>query len=400
MHSRQNTISKYLPGVWVLVLLAVVAVCFTLAPPKGLSLSPSTVHASGGALTGYAWSDNIGWISFSGTAADSSAYGVTVGSGGTLTGYAWSDNIGWINFGANSCGAQATMTAGALSGWAQAPAATGGWDGCISLSGASPAYGVVLSGTTFTGFGWGSDVVGWLSFSGTATDGSPYAVTYSGAGAPTCTLSVAPNPVATNSSITLNYTTTGSPTTGTIKDSNNTIITSSATNSSGGVSSTAPSSSGSYTYTMTVSSPSGSGSCQSTLQAQTDVCTDIPGIQSSAPASPCVTPSPTPGACVPGGYTWNGSACVVVPPSITAFSGPTRVRSGSSATLTYNVTNPPASCSITGSNGYNSGPFTPTSGVQGQVTTTAITANTIFTLACNGVSKSINVGTVPVFKEI
>ena len=51
-------------------------------------------------LVGYAWSSNIGWISFSGT-----GYGVTYDSDptsltyGQLSGYAWSSNIGWISFG-------------------------------------------------------------------------------------------------------------------------------------------------------------------------------------------------------------------------------------------------------------------------------------------------------------
>jgi hypothetical protein len=48
------------------------------------------------ALSGYAWSDTIGWISFSGA---SPAYAVSEDTSGNLTGYAWSDNIGWIKFG-------------------------------------------------------------------------------------------------------------------------------------------------------------------------------------------------------------------------------------------------------------------------------------------------------------
>ena len=398
MNPRQNTISKYLPGISVLVLLAVVAACFALAPPKGLSLSPSTAHASGGALTGYAWSDNIGWISFSGTATDGSAYGVTVGGGGTLTGYAWSDNIGWINFGANSCGAQATMTAGALSGFAQAISNGGGWGGCISLSGASPTYGVTLSGSTFTGYAWGSDVVGWVSFSGTATDGSPYSVVYGGAGSPTCTLSVAPNPAATNSSITLNYTTAGSPAGSEIKDASGNPITWTVTNSSGAVAASAPATPGTYTYTMVATSTSGSGSCQTTpaLTAATDVCQNIAGLQSSwsdpngyISGGNCLCNS---------GYVLSGLSCIVSVPSISNFSGPTRVRSGNTATLSYMVTNPPASCSVTGTNGFSTN-VSPANGVQGFVTTNAITANTRFTLTCSSISSSINVGIVPTYQE-
>src|SRR5690606_12033986 len=49
-------------------------------------------QSSGGTLSGYAWSDNIGWISMNG-----SGYGISVSGSGTLSGYAWSDNIGWIS---------------------------------------------------------------------------------------------------------------------------------------------------------------------------------------------------------------------------------------------------------------------------------------------------------------
>ena len=60
-----------------------------------------------GNLSGWAWSDNYGWISFSCTDGGSngedicstSNYGVTVStSTGEFDGYAWSENIGWISF--------------------------------------------------------------------------------------------------------------------------------------------------------------------------------------------------------------------------------------------------------------------------------------------------------------
>src|SRR5665213_627962 len=400
MHLRRNKLSRYLPGTVALIVLAVLAAGFIFIASKTSRFFPTTAHASGTALTGYAWSDNIGWISFSGTATDGSAYGVTVGSGGALSGYAWSDNIGWINFGANSCGAQATMTAGALSGFAQAASNGGGWDGCISLSGASPAYGITLSGSTFTGYAWGSDVVGWVSFSGTATDGSPYSVVYGGAGSPTCTLSVAPNPAATGSSITLNYTTTGSPAGGEIKDASDNPITWTATNSSGGVAATAPATPETYTYKMVATSTSGSGSGQTTpaLTAATDVCQNIASLQSSwsdpngyISGGNCLCNS---------GYVLSGLSCIVSVPAITKtnFSGPTRVRSGNTATLSYTVASPPASCSITGSNGFST-TVSPVDGVQGSVATNAITGATKFTITCGSVSASVNVGIVPTYQE-
>mgnify|MGYP001589019153 FL=1 len=62
-----------------------------------------------GNLTGWAYNDAIGWISFdSGTASSSYAYQVTVNtSTGDFSGWAWNDIIGWISFNClqpNICG--------------------------------------------------------------------------------------------------------------------------------------------------------------------------------------------------------------------------------------------------------------------------------------------------------
>lgn len=130
-------------------------------------------------LSGWAWSDNIGWISISGP-----LYGVIVNSStGAFSGYAWSDNIGWVSFNAadvggcpsGSCSPILNMATGIVTGWARACAGTNngnctggsrtdGWDGWISLRGASPDYGVIVDGSTFGGWAWGSAVVGWISF--------------------------------------------------------------------------------------------------------------------------------------------------------------------------------------------------------------------------------------------
>jgi hypothetical protein len=141
-----------------------------------------TAHAQStdlGSLSGYAWSDNLGWISLSG-----STYQVTVQSDGTLAGYAWAnpsddvsgtDNIGWISFNAAdtaSCGSAAKLTDTSITGWAKVLSADGnGWDGCISLSGSSPAYGVTLSSSgssqsgMLDGYAWADSTVGgWISF--------------------------------------------------------------------------------------------------------------------------------------------------------------------------------------------------------------------------------------------
>lgn len=132
-------------------------------------------------LSGYAWSDNIGWVSFNcsdlGTcgAVD---YGVDIDANGILSGYAWSDNVGWVSFNSSdltgcpsgTCNAKLNSGTGVLSGWIKALAADGnGWDGWISLSGSNPDYGPTLNTTDpnnqiFEGYAWGDEVVGWVKF--------------------------------------------------------------------------------------------------------------------------------------------------------------------------------------------------------------------------------------------
>jgi hypothetical protein len=123
----------------------------------------NTKAATAGDISGYAWSSNIGWISFRGA-----TYGVNINqSTGLLSGYAWSSNIGWISFnntqltGCPTGLCQAKLTGNNFSGWARVLSANGnGWDGWISLSGST--YGLTLSGTTISGYAWGGEVVGWI----------------------------------------------------------------------------------------------------------------------------------------------------------------------------------------------------------------------------------------------
>ncbi|GMQ95200.1 MAG: hypothetical protein BMS9Abin13_312 [Patescibacteria group bacterium] len=132
-----------------------------------------TVRAGAGDnVSGFAWSDTIGWISFN-NLSDGSAtpYGVNInGSTGDFSGYAWSENIGWIDFAPTSGYPEAPNQGARLesdntvTGWARALSYGGGWDGWIKLSG-SWANGVRLSGSQFEGYAWGSDVMGWIDFS-------------------------------------------------------------------------------------------------------------------------------------------------------------------------------------------------------------------------------------------
>jgi hypothetical protein len=148
-------------------------------------------------MSGWNWSSNIGWGSASSTQSGADGggpYGLQVVNSGNITGYIWTSNIGWIKFGGlagQSVGGMTTsdanvnITTGVVTGWARAcggtasgncssmASRTDGWDGWIELSGAnhlssSAGGGVFLSTSTkaFSGYAWGSDVVGWMDFSG------------------------------------------------------------------------------------------------------------------------------------------------------------------------------------------------------------------------------------------
>ena len=64
-------------------------------------------HNGNGYLSGWAWNDSIGWISFdSGTSGSSYTYQVTFNtSNGKFSGWAWNDIIGWISFSCDNTGA-------------------------------------------------------------------------------------------------------------------------------------------------------------------------------------------------------------------------------------------------------------------------------------------------------
>ncbi|TSD03215.1 MAG: hypothetical protein Athens071416_276 [Parcubacteria group bacterium Athens0714_16] len=170
----------YIPTI--LIVFLVVFGFFYSGPKEG----SGTVNAAseGFNLAGWAWSDNIGWISFSCSntnSCNSVNYRVVVADNGDISGYAWSDNIGWISFNQgdlSSCpsgACKAKLSGNNLNGWAKAISADYfGWDGFIDLGQNGSTYGVSYnSGTkSFSGYAWGSDVVGWVKFSGfSGTDG-------------------------------------------------------------------------------------------------------------------------------------------------------------------------------------------------------------------------------------
>jgi hypothetical protein len=147
-------------------------------------------------LHGYAWSSNIGWISFNSKdsgGASPGTYAVKFDTvSGYLSGHAWSSNIGWISFNRTETGAppkdaacdgteclarvRSVLNIGAADenvfGWARALSAMSGggdWDGWIRFDHHN-ANEVKLDSRTTTepwvlhGYAWGGETVGWISF--------------------------------------------------------------------------------------------------------------------------------------------------------------------------------------------------------------------------------------------
>jgi hypothetical protein len=180
-------------------LLAVVLAYAFFSPAS--PLQTHTASAQAGVGTNYAWSENIGWISFdcaNQNVCGTSDYKVSQSSGGALSGYAWSENIGWISFNAahvsgcpiGSCAPTVDLANGRVSGWARAcgsfdistcsgsQSRAGGWQGWIHLGGTAASgaqYGITQASDScaWTGWGWGGGnnsgdaVVGWVHFNGT-----------------------------------------------------------------------------------------------------------------------------------------------------------------------------------------------------------------------------------------
>lgn len=143
-------------------------------------------------ISGYVYSENIGWVNFQPHIGGDIYIDSTTGD---ITGYAWSENIGWVKFGGltgfptgpGTTASNAKKIGTNIVGWARAcggmydvspnqtspnntcsgTSRTDGWDGWISLDGSG--YGVHIDNTNnaLSGFAWGSDILGWIDFSPT-----------------------------------------------------------------------------------------------------------------------------------------------------------------------------------------------------------------------------------------
>ncbi len=185
--------TKHILAIASIAIIAVAAVAFS-GMRKG-EVKQANAQSAAGNVSGYAWSSNVGWISFNCSntnTCDTALYGVNISTAnGTITGYAWSSNIGWISFNettgcpSGTCGAYvenvpASMTGyKAVKGWAKAVTGggtnSGGWDGWIKLD-HNQANPVTYSfeNKEFRGYAWGGPVtVGWISFNSSNTGTTP-----------------------------------------------------------------------------------------------------------------------------------------------------------------------------------------------------------------------------------
>ena len=127
----------------------------------------TSLSACDSSLIGYAWTENVGWISMNGT-----GYSVKIDSStGLFSGFAWSENIGWVDF-APTGGFPATplnapemnLANGDIAGWASIlvdkndPTNPTGW---VKMNGVK----VDLSTGKLSGFAWSEDY-GWIDFGG------------------------------------------------------------------------------------------------------------------------------------------------------------------------------------------------------------------------------------------
>lgn len=135
---------------------------------------PTDCPGSGTPITGWGWSDNVGWISVNcsdlGTCATRN-YALRKNTSNKIVGYAWSENIGWISANASElagCPSGAcdvsVSSLGRVSGWMKALNAAGGWDGWIALNGTNHQT-MLESDNTLSNWAWGSDVTGWILWS-------------------------------------------------------------------------------------------------------------------------------------------------------------------------------------------------------------------------------------------
>ena len=203
-----------------MIVVGLVLVFFKFLPVSAGTTENVRGFAWGGTESPSGAYQGLGWVSTNNLSDGSGVnYGVNIPfSNGNLSGYAWSTHYGWISFnGADLAGCspglgQAARSGNTITGGARiiairdAGGNAGGFDGCISLSGAG--YGLTVSGSnspyTLGGYAWSSDL-GWINFSGVTAEFTPTA-TISVTG---CTIALGSSNC--NGSLTWNIQDAGSP---------------------------------------------------------------------------------------------------------------------------------------------------------------------------------------------
>ncbi len=197
---KNKKIKLFLASVILLLAFSVFAVFKTYADATQSGMG--WLWGGGTGVPGDGTSTNVGWISVNNLNCDvdkngftdaacggnntttaSVSYGVNIpAADGALSGYAWSENIGWIDFvPAGPYPAVPNYSAqrigNNLQGWARivgikdalAVGNSGGWQGWIKLNGTAQdgsLYGATINADgTLVGYGW-SDELGWIDFSG------------------------------------------------------------------------------------------------------------------------------------------------------------------------------------------------------------------------------------------
>lgn len=189
MNFVKNSVSTFKRTIIFILACLVVALVTSYSVNAQNASNPGELEVPPQRLVGYAWSENIGWISF-----NDGSKPVVIEADGGLNGFAWSEHIGWIKFGGWASvpdltrGINARLQGSSLTGWARAVSGMtkteidaisptlssevgsadvrGGWDGWLSLQ------GITLSNATtgvppvkkFQGYAWGSDILGWVTF--------------------------------------------------------------------------------------------------------------------------------------------------------------------------------------------------------------------------------------------
>ncbi len=171
LHEHNFIISLVMVAVIIFV-AGSIASMFWVGNSKTFQVPITNAASNTVSVTGWAWSSNIGWISFSG-----STYGVKEDlSTGAIIGYAWSSNIGWLKFGVSDAthpAAKVNLTNGKITGYARFSSGGTTWgsssDGWVSLSGSS--YGIVqnLTNGKWSGYAWEPVVAGWIKVRDTSS---------------------------------------------------------------------------------------------------------------------------------------------------------------------------------------------------------------------------------------